>query len=410
MRRSKDNESFNLRSFVGRKKKKKTGRRTSTSTWLLLLVILMVAFGVAFGKSLITPSVSALFILGDSSVDCGDNTFFYPFIRQNLSFYPCDGSQTRLLPNLLEFASDVSYNANSLGDTLLLMGAAEKMGLPEIPSFYNQNGTIEGLLSGLNFGSSPATIMNPGSMGHQSLNQQLRQAFETIQMLQLQLGQDRAREVIKSSIFYLSFGKDDYIELFLPDFSSVRRKYGRQGFAHILVNQMIRVVKDLYNANVRKIICMGIGPLGCAPRTLWESYNSTAAAGGGDCVDDINEHVIKYNTMLSRDLMDLNLELPDAQIIFCDLYKGMMEIISNPFRYGFQDVKSACCGLGRYGGMVGCLSKEMACEEASTHVWWDFYNPTQAVNSLLADFAWLDQPLVDICLPISISKLASMSA
>lgn len=73
-------------------------------------------------------------------------------------------------------------------------------------------------------------------------------------------------------------------------------------------------------------------------------------------------------------------------------------------------MNSACCGLGLYGATVSCLSMEMACEQSGTHVWWDSYNPTMAVNSLLADSAWSNQPFSGICNPMTIQELASASA
>lgn len=45
--------------------------------------------------------VSALFVLGDSSVDCGDNTLFYPLLHGRLSLHPCNGSDATLLPQLI---------------------------------------------------------------------------------------------------------------------------------------------------------------------------------------------------------------------------------------------------------------------------------------------------------------------
>ncbi|KAK2640966.1 hypothetical protein Ddye_022729 [Dipteronia dyeriana] len=330
------------------------------------------------------PYFTAFNVLGDSSVDCGENTLFYPLLHHNLSLLPCNGSDSTLLPHRL----------------------AAKMGLPYIPPFYSQNGSVEALLNGVNYGSAQAKIMNPSSQSYQSLNQQVRQVFETFQLLQLELGEESAKNFIKSSVFYLSFGKDDYIDLFLHNFSGVMFRYSGQQFAHILVNQMVHVIRNLYDANVRKIICMGILPLGCTPRTVLEWYNSTTADDDGKgCVEEINELVLEYNTMLNEHIVDLNGELPGAQIIFCDVYQGIMEIISNPNYYGFEEVKSACCGLGLYGAMIGCLSVEMACNEGSRHVWWDLYNPTHAVNSLLADSAWSGHPLFSICRPIAIRDL-----
>ncbi|WVY91210.1 hypothetical protein V8G54_036724 [Vigna mungo] len=47
--------------------------------------------------------VSAFYVLGDSSVDCGDNTLFHPLLHGRLSFYPCNGSDATLLPQLLDW-------------------------------------------------------------------------------------------------------------------------------------------------------------------------------------------------------------------------------------------------------------------------------------------------------------------
>jgi hypothetical protein len=68
-----------------------------------------------------------------------------------------------------------------LRESFCVDGAAEKMGLQNIPPFYSQNGSIEELFIGLNFGSAEATIMNPSRRSPQSLNQQLRQVFPCLE-------------------------------------------------------------------------------------------------------------------------------------------------------------------------------------------------------------------------------------
>ncbi|KAI3905747.1 hypothetical protein MKW92_010542 [Papaver armeniacum] len=276
-----------------------------------------------------SSKISSFFIMGDSSVSCGDGGHnpFYSLLRPNTSLFPCNGPQTCLLPDFL----------------------AEKMGLPRIPAFHADNGTIEGLENGINFGSTQATILSSGRLGFQGLNQQLRQAYAT-----LQLGQDKAQEVIESSMFYLSLGKDDYINFLHPDSSGVRHRFSKEVSTQILVNQMIRVVKDLYNANVKKIVCMGIGPLGCVWESSRDNYshhpshtssNSGAGSGWQDCMEDVNVLVLEYNALLSERLLDLNFEFPDAQIIFCDVCQAMMDIISFPRRYGFENVNRSVVEL-----------------------------------------------------------------
>lgn len=62
-----------------------------------------------------------------------------------------------------------------------------------------------------------------------------------------------------------------------------------------------------------------------------------------------------------------------------------------------------------YGAEIGCLSKDTACDKEASHVWWDLYNPTKAVNSLLADSAWSSYPL-RICSPTTIQEFVTASA
>ncbi|KAF9617114.1 hypothetical protein IFM89_033280 [Coptis chinensis] len=99
---------------------------------------------------------------------------------------------------------------------------AEKMSL-------QINGSIEGLVIGLDFGSSEATIMNCGNLG-----------FEALDHLE---SQSKASELTQSSLLCISCGKYDY-QLFLDDICGLRLKYRSAGFAHILVKPMTRVVKS----------------------------------------------------------------------------------------------------------------------------------------------------------------------
>lgn len=347
---------------------------------LMLIVMMGIANG---GVESGSDDPFALYVLGDSSVNCGDNNLFYPFLHHNLSLLPCNGSGSTLLPYFL----------------------AEKIGLPHILPFYSQNGSVEELLRGVNFGSAQATIINPNSPSDQSLNEQLRQVFETLQLLQLQLPENQASHFIQSSIFYLSFGKDDYIKFLLGNYNSL--VHGREEFAGILVNQMVRVMRSLYDANVRKMVCVGIMPLGCTPRMVLDFSSGVSGNLVNGCVREVNEAVLEYNQLLGRHILGLNEELSNVQIVFCDIYQAIMEMVTNPSQYGFEDARNACCGIGLYGAMMGCLSTEMACDQASIHIWWDLYNPTEMVNSLLASSVWFGKPFSKICHPTNIQDIVS---
>ncbi|CAA0829068.1 SGNH hydrolase-type esterase superfamily protein [Striga hermonthica] len=360
----------------------RTGTSRNRAVGLSLAILLVaIAFSGAnqvrpLDESMTPLPWGAMFVLGDSSVDCGDNTPFYVLLHRNQSLFPCNGSDDTLIPQLL----------------------AKKMGLAGTVPFYSQNGSIQVILGGLNFGSAQATILYPGSRSFQSLNQQLRQASETIQLLHLNLGQETATPFIRSSVFYLSFGKDDIIDHLINASPPTA-----QNLSRILVHQMMNAVRNLYANNVRRIVCAGVLPLGCGPR--WRAVGSAAEES---CSDEVNRAVSEFNVMMEENVVGMSGELGDARVTFCDVYQAMMEVIKNPSGYGrIMDVKNACCGQGRYGGESGCVSADMACNDPWAHVWWDLYNPTPVINSLLASSAWSGQPLPSVCRPITVQQMLS---
>lgn len=132
------------------------------------------------------------------------------------------------------------------------------MGLPPPRPFYSLNGSAAAAAArGVNFGSTPATILSAVGGGggggggfvfmFQTLSQQVRQVFETLQLVQLLSGPAAARHLASSALFLLSFGADDYARLLSPasDPAALPPMYGRRGFARLLASQMIRAVQVL---------------------------------------------------------------------------------------------------------------------------------------------------------------------
>ena len=74
---------------------------------------------------------------------------------------------------------------------------------------------------------------------------------------------------------------------------------------------------------------------------------------------------------------------------------------------GFQVTTEACCGLGKYKGWITCLLPEMACKNASTHIWWDQFHPTDAVNAILADNVWSGLH-ANMCYPMNMKDMVSL--
>lgn len=92
-------------------------------------------------------------------------------------------------------------------------------------------------------------------------------------------------------------------------------------------------MQDLYYADARRIAVIGLGPLGCAPHVVLHRSRSRRL-DKRNCLVEVNDLIKGYNSMLETRLERLRSELPNAEILFCDVYKGILEIISNPKIYG----------------------------------------------------------------------------
>lgn len=98
------------------------------------------------------------------------------------------------------------------------------------------------------------------------------------------------------------------------------------------------MMQNLYIANVRKVVVAGLAPIGCAPYYLWQ-YRSR----NGKCVQMINDMITEFNFAVRYMVDGLNQKLQDADIIFCDIFEGSMDIIKNHDRFGEIVFNFLCC-------------------------------------------------------------------
>lgn len=85
----------------------------------------------------------------------------------------------------------------------------------------------------------------------------------------------------------------------------------------------------MYFAGARKVIFHGLSPMGCIP-------SQRARAGNGQCLDYVNDYVMRFNKRVKYLLSVLNSRLPGAQMTFADCYNAVMDLINRPEIYGMQ--------------------------------------------------------------------------
>ncbi|KAJ7545474.1 hypothetical protein O6H91_09G121800 [Diphasiastrum complanatum] len=337
-------------------------------------------------------SVPAFFIFGDSTVDSGNNNYLITLARANLPPYGRDFDTHRPTGRFSNGRLTVDYIASFLG-------------LPLVPAYLTQQNAST-MQHGVNFASGGAGILlsSGADLGqHIPFVEQIKDMLDTIDEFVLLLGEETAKTLVSRSIAYISIGSNDYIHYYLRNVSGVQHKFAPDDFSQILVSRLSEQITALYNGGVRKMVVVGVGPLGCAPHYLFQE----AASAAGRCVDDLNIMVNDYNSAVNVAVEDLNRRLPGMNIIFCDIYAVLQRIIESPRTYGFETVSDACCGSQVYGGWMMCIFPEMACKNASTYLWWDEFHPTEMTNYVLANSMWWDTDHA-ICSPMSVQQLATL--
>ena len=86
--------------------------------------------------------------------------------------------------------------------------------------------------------------------------------------------------------------------------------------------------QELYGLGARRIGVLSLPSIGCVPsqRTL---------AGGilRGCSESANQAAILFNSKLSSQMDSINKRLPDARLVYLDIYNPLLALIQNPSQY-----------------------------------------------------------------------------
>ncbi|KAL2245297.1 UNVERIFIED_CONTAM: GDSL esterase/lipase [Sesamum indicum] len=338
---------------------------SSFSCSIFLSFVLLSFCAVSRGQS----SVPGMYVFGDSLVDVGNNNYLeLSIIKADFPYNGIDypGGQ----------ATGRFSNGKNAADFL-----AEKVGLASAPPYLGQpNGVF---VKGVSFASGGAGIFNttdeslikhtiplPHQLGH----------FSTVrQRLAKELG-SHLEDHLSKSLFPVVIGSNDIINYFNTG-SDASQKYSPQEYVTLMVSNFKELLKGMYGLGARKFIVTGIALIGCAPKVRYPTPT-------GECNKDVNYWAKKYNDELTLMLHELKSELKEFQYSYFDTYGVFTEFIQNPATYGFNDTKSACCGLGKLRAKFPCTPLSLFCSDRSDHLFWDVYHPTEAAARIFIDVLW----------------------
>ncbi|XP_072980211.1 GDSL esterase/lipase 7 [Typha angustifolia] len=354
--------------------------------YLLLVLTASVLFCVSEGAR--SP---AMFIFGDSLSDNGNNNYIPSIARANY------------LPYGIDFGMPTGRFCNGM---TVMDYAAKYLGLQYPPPYLSLSSKTAEILRGVNYASAAAGILDETGQ-----NYGIRIAFSgqialfaktlRLQLPELIPNSDQLYQYIANSLFVINIGSNDYINNYLlPKLYTSSLTYSGDEFAELLVHKFGEQIESLYRLGARKMILIGIGPLGCIPSQL-SMNNST-----GGCIDHINELVVAFNRRLVPLMTRLNSSLPGSFFVYDNIYDTFLDIFYNPSKYGFKVSNQACCGSGNYGGTLTCLPLQTPCATRDQYVFWDSFHPTQASNAIIAERSF--GAAATDCYPISAAQLAEL--
>ncbi|KAF3788360.1 GDSL esterase/lipase [Nymphaea thermarum] len=338
-------------------------------------------------------SVPALFIFGDSLVDVGNNNYLK--LALDKANFPHNG---------IDYAGQKATGRFSNGmNSADFM--AQKLGLAISPPYLSLNNAkgSSSIMGGVSFASGGAGILDGSpkpKIFEQTipLNKQIEFYSTVYGQFVEQLGSIEAQKYLSRSLFAVVIGSNDILGYFKPT-SSMKQKYSPQQYLDLLMTTLKGQLQRIYNLGARKIVSVGVGPIGCSPKI--RARNETEG-----CDEETNDWCARYNEAVVRLLQNLKSELKDFNYSFFNTYLLVHDFIERPSSHGFLEVKAACCGLGKLNAIFPCTPISHYCGNRSDHVFWDFYHPTEAASRMLADSAFDGSP--PFVYPFNVRKLSAM--
>lgn len=318
----------------------------------------------------------AIFAFGDSLSDTGNNNNLFTLAKAVQPPYGRD---------FVSHAPTGRFCNGLIGTDYL----AELVGLPFLPPYLSAGDNV---MQGVSFASGGSGILNSSGNifgQHVALSQQLTYFAEVKGTIERRAGEEGAARLFAKALFYINIGSNDYITNYLLTNgrfrSPLQLQYSPRQFVHLLLSNLQGRIMELYEMGARKVAIAGLTRLGCVPEQLL-----LRGSKNGECIDSIDELTRAYNVALLQRIQALQASYPDALFTYLDTYNLLGSIVKQPYVYGFENVNTACCGSGRYGGLPTCGFRNVSvvCEDASKYVFWDFVHPTAAMNKIAAHQFW----------------------
>ncbi|KAK9150314.1 hypothetical protein Syun_008623 [Stephania yunnanensis] len=312
-----------------------------------------------------SKNISCILVFGDSSVDPGNNNRLSTIFKANFPPYGenfFDGIPTGRFTN---GRLPTDFNAEAIGHRSTL------------PAFLDPNLKKEDLLHGVSFASAGSGFddLTANLTNVLPVAKQIEYLMHYKLQLRELVGKLRAEEIVGNALFVLSMGTNDFIQNYYS--KQIRSKqFSVEEYQDYLIRGMTRFVKRIHYLGARRLVVVGLAPLGCLPliKTLMKT---------SECVDSLNKASTSMNSKYVNQITILSKVLR-MEIFYDDIYTIFQKVMKNPRKYGLAVTSRGCCGSGRVEFGHTCEGKS-TCKDPSKYMFWDAVHPTESMYKIIAD-------------------------
>ncbi|KAK1570663.1 hypothetical protein Q3G72_005420 [Acer saccharum] len=269
----------------------------------------------------ITNFPSTILIFGDSTVDTGNNNYIKTLAKGNYLPYGQDFpghiptgrfSNGKLVPDFIASALGIKAEA--------------------VPPFLDPNLSDDQLLSGVSFASGGSGFDDLTTLVSKAITvyKQIKLFRDYIRRIKGIVGEEKAKKIISGSLVVISAGTNDFIFSFY-DIPTRRLAFSVGRYQDFLLDRLQSFVKELYELGCRKVIIVGLPPIGCLPIQMTLKLENLL---NRKCFEDQNSDAQSYNLKLSKLIGQLQPSLLSSKIIFANIYQPMIDMIDHPHEYG----------------------------------------------------------------------------
>ncbi|KAK7294509.1 hypothetical protein RJT34_17398 [Clitoria ternatea] len=319
---------------------------------------------------------AALFILGDSLFDNGNNNYInttmdyqanYPPFGETFFKYPSGRfSDGRMIPDVV----------------------AELAQLPLLPPYLHPGHPQH--IYGVNFASGGSGALRETALGFViDLKTQVSYLRNVKNNFRQRLGVAEAEELVSKSVYLFSVGANDYGAI-LDLNTGLLPPGDHKNYVDNVIGNITEAIKEIYNFGGKKFGFVNVPGIGCSPGIRWAVNNGST----GPCYEGISAIARLHNSELTKMLQKLEKQLRGFKYSITDFYSAFAQLITYPSRYGLKEVSGGCCGGGAYKGDGSCgmmkngKKEYELCDNVNEYLFFDSHHPTDRASQIFAELIW----------------------